>query len=400
MGVLYFGTDISLPSVLWMRRMLAGLGDDVARLVTEVEPGAEYRKRYPVTVLGETRGPILHRALRRLGLVERVPPPASAEHALETALQAPEVTVSLIHYLTAAVRYGAILRRVDKPIFVHCHGWDVTWDLHDHEPPYPREHPRSYPEEVRALPSRVSFIANSETTARRLQAIGIGDDRIKIKYLGVPVPAAEPTPHRPGEVEILYLGRLVDCKGPDLVIRAFDLACDQGLDGRLVIAGDGPLYAECSRLREASSHAERISLPGAVDGDTGEELRRRAAIFTAHNQLGPRSLQEEAFGVAIVEAMAAGLPVVSGRNGSLPELVDDGVHGLLVEPGDVEAHAEAFLRLAADPELRTRMGRAGWRRAGERFTLEREMAALRRILGLGAVDGDELAAAVSGRSPG
>ncbi|MCH8923254.1 MAG: glycosyltransferase, partial [Planctomycetes bacterium] len=71
---------------------------------------------------------------------------------------------------------------------------------------------------------------------------------------------------------------------------------------------------------------------------TGERLRAEADIFTAHNCTGPITRQEEAFGVSIVEAMAAGLPVVSGRSGSLPEIVEDRVDGILVEPGDREAH--------------------------------------------------------------
>ena len=187
-----------------------------------------------------------------------------------------------------------------------------------------------------------------------------------------------------GPLEILYLGRLIDCKGPDLVIQAFERAVDRGLDGHLHMAGDGPLWEVCKALRDASPHRDRIKLHGAVDAQKGEALRRRAHLFTAHNQLGPDSHQEEAFGVSIVEAMGVGLPVISGRNGSLPELVEDGEQGLLVEPGNVDAHAEAFLRLGADADLRRRMGESGWRRVRERYTFESEMKILRGLLGLTA----------------
>src|SRR5690606_33177261 len=122
------------------------------------------------------------------------------------------------------------------------------------------------------------------------------------------------------EVQILYLGRLVDCKGPDLTIQAFSLACEQGLRGKLTIAGDGPLLAECEQLRAVSPFAHCIQLLGSVDEPTAERLRTEADIFTAHNRKGPYTNQEEAFGVSFVEAMAAALPIVSGANGSLPEL--------------------------------------------------------------------------------
>ena len=116
-----------------------------------------------------------------------------------------------------------------------------------------------------------------------------------------------------------------------------------------------------------------------VEADRGEQLRQEADLFTAHNQLGPASGQEEAFGVSIIEAMAAGLPVVSGRSGSLEEVIGDEA-GILVEPGDVAAHGRALVRLASSPQLRQTMGAAGWRRCRERFTIERESTQLRQIL--------------------
>lgn len=389
MGVLYFGIDISLPSVLWMRRMLEGLGDDVAALLCEYPPLDEQVERWNLTRIVD--GPmefLAWRALRRLGVVERPPATRHARHTVRRLAEDPEVSVILMHYMTLAVKYAKVWATVDKPTFVHCHGYDVTWDLRNAEPPHPREHPEDYVDRVRALPKHLQFIANSHATAARLREVGIEDERIHVKYLGVPMPDGAPEP-RPstGELEILYLGRLIDCKGPDLVIQAFERARDRGLDARLTVAGDGPLWADCHALWQASPHRDAIELLGAVDGHRGATLRRRAHLFTAHNRLGPVSRQEEAFGVSIIEAMAEGIPIVSGRSGSLPEIVDDGVHGILVEPGDIDAHANAFLKLADDPDLRTRMGQAGLERARERFTIEGEMRALRQLLGLPPSDG-------------
>lgn len=386
MGVLYFGIDIHLPSVLWMRRMLEGLGDAAKTLAVEYPLTAEYAHyatRYNYLPLDDGSRSLSRRLGRRLLRRRHLPMPRRTLKRLERAVAAPEISVVLVHYANLAARYVKVWERVEKPVFVHCHGYDVTWDLRVQGNPHQLEHPPGYVERVRALPENVHFIANSRTTARRLLEIGIAEGRVQVKYLGVPMTAAPPR-ERPveGEVVILYLGRLIDCKGPDLVIQAFEQAVAAGLDGRLLIAGDGPLWTLCNTLRENSPCRERIELLGAVDAKTGEELRNRAHLFTAHNRLGPESRQEEAFGVSIVEAMAAGIPVVSGRNGSLPEVVEDGEQGILVEPGDVEAHADAFLRLAEDSDLRRRMGESGWRRAREHFTLEQEMENLRRILGI------------------
>jgi len=292
------------------------------------------------------------------------------------------VTSVLVHFLTIAVSYSEAWASCDKPVFVHCHGYDVTWDLrrYNGKP----SHSPDYVERVLALPGNVRFIANSVKTKERLHQIGIAEDRIHVKYYGVPVRERPRSHGDKEECTILYVGRLVDFKGPDLVIRAFELACRRGLSGRLIIVGDGPLRATCQSLRARSPYRDRIDMLGARDAGTVEKLLSQADIFTAHNCRGAITNQEEAFGVSVAEAMGAGLPVVSGSSGSLPELIHSGMEGILVEPGDVEAHAEALLRLAASHEMRNRMGMNGWSRARSTFNIEREIENLRSILSLRA----------------
>jgi len=267
-------------------------------------------------------------------------------------------------------------------LYVHCHGYDTTWEMRRADAPSSCVHPAGHRDAVRRLAQRAILVANSHTAAQRLLDIGIPQERVLVKPYGVPVPA-EPPRGRPDVdgLAILYLGRLVDFKGPDLMIYAFEKACERGLKGHLTIAGDGPLRAMCELLRSRSKFRDRITLLGIVDAATGESLRASADVFTAHNCLGPVSGQEEAFGVSIVEAMSAGLPVVTGRSGGPTENIADGEDGLLVEPGDVEAHAEAFLRLEADRDLRERIGQAAWRKAKE-FSCDRERTRLREILGI------------------
>jgi glycosyltransferase involved in cell wall biosynthesis len=386
MSVLFFASDIMLPSVLWMRRMLLGLGRDVAILVTEAEPTLP-SKGWDTVVLRQGPSAIGWKLARRLGLTASTRCSGRAIRGLLRALEDPRVEVALVHYLTSAVQYDRAWHRTSKTIYVHCHGYDVTWDLRSADDPSRHEHQRDYQERARCLPANVRFIANSRKTAERLRQIGLPEERISVKYLGVDVPRQcpihGPTSQDDGMV-VLYLGRLVDFKGPDLVIRAFDRACSLGLRGRLRIAGAGPMEQACRDISERSQFKERIELLGAVDAETGVRLRQEAHVFTAHNQTGPQTGQEEAFGVSLVEAMACALPVVTGRNGSTPELIEDGVEGCLVTPGDVEEHARALLRLGADPSLRQRMGMAGWKRARDQFSIERELVQLRGILGLTA----------------
>ena len=174
----------------------------------------------------------------------------------------------------------------------------------------------------------------------------------------------------------------MDFKGPDIVIRAFEKACSMGFDGELIMAGDGPLRVTCELLIAHSPFKKRIRLLGAVNSDKGRKLMEEADIFTAHNCIGPLSGQEEAFGVTTIEAMAAGVPVINAKSGSIPELIEDGVSGILVQPSDIDGHAKAFMRLQSDTKLRLAIASNAWERVQSNFTREQESRNLRSILGL------------------
>lgn len=383
MGVLFIMPNWSAYSELWIQRMLEALEPQLAAVGALAPTERTWRGKIPSLALGAPAPSIWRRACHRAGLRGLVQQTFDASRVLQEAAESPAVTVVLAHYLDFAVRFQDVWDRTEKPLFVHCHGYDVTWDLREFHDPEQAVFPPDYVNRVRRLASRAWLIANSKSTKQRLLDLGIPPDRILVKYLGVPVPDSPPPhPDHTRGLEVLFLGRLIDFKGPDVVIRAFERACEQGLDARLTLAGDGPLRPECERLIRRSVFSKKMRLLGQVDAARGDELRRGADIFTAHSCRGPRTQQEEAFGVAFVEAMASGLPVVSGRNGSLLETVVHGETGILVEPGDVAAHAQALLTLSVEPDLRRRMGEAGWRRAKVMFSLERERVALMEILGL------------------
>ena len=107
---------------------------------------------------------------------------------LRNHMRSPSVRIVLVHFLTVAVEYLELWAGTAKPVFICCHGVDVTWNLRrihaSIEPAYSQE----YFNKIRELPDRVRFIANSETTKSRLEEIGIQKDRIHVKYNGVEVP--------------------------------------------------------------------------------------------------------------------------------------------------------------------------------------------------------------------
>jgi glycosyltransferase involved in cell wall biosynthesis len=230
------------------------------------------------------------------------------------------------------------------------------------------------------MSDKATFIANSDFIREMVMGYGIPAERIVTKYLGAPVPSHARIEPAEGPLTILSVGRLVDFKAPHLTIEAFFKASKAGLDARLKIAGDGPLRAKCEQLILQSEFGDRVELLGAVESSVVEELLENAAIYTQHNVCGDTSGQYEAFGVSVIEAMAFGVPIVGTASGGVAETVVNGVTGVLVRPGDTDAHAEALLELGRNRDERERFGLAGRKRVMEKFTLAHEASALRTIL--------------------
>jgi glycosyltransferase involved in cell wall biosynthesis len=289
-----------------------------------------------------------------------------------------DASLVLVHFMTTAVSFSDVWARLDIPVVIHCHGYDVSWDLRfpDGEKP---AHDEEYVSRVRALPDNAWFIANSSYTRSRLLEIGVDPGRIFNKRFGVPL-APAPRLHREEDSpELLYLGRLVDCKGPLETIQAFHQCSRSHHNATLRIAGDGPLLGEVRELLAWLGLDRCTEQLGAVDASRARMLRNSATIFTAHNRKGPNTLQEEAFGVSLLEAMASGLPVVTGRSGGIPDFIESGENGLLFDPGDIDGHAAILDELLASPKKRQAIGRAAWETVRDRFKPEHELADLQAI---------------------
>ena len=130
---------------------------------------------------------------------------------------------------------------------------------------------------------------------------------------------------------------------------------------RATVVGDGP------QREDVADEIRRLGAEGTVD--LAGERDDVADVLAAADVFVLPTLSE-GLPMSVLEAMAAGLPVVAAAVGGVPELVDDGETGLLVPPGRPDALAAALGRLAADPALRRRLGAAGRRRAEAHFDIE------------------------------
>jgi len=133
---------------------------------------------------------------------------------------------------------------------------------------------------------------------------------------------------------------------------------------KIVIAGDGSAMAEARRELDDPRLASVVELLGWIDSDAKVERLRRAHLLVLPSYM-------EGMPNAIIEAMAAGLPVVATDVGAVVDVVSDGVNGLMIPPRNADRLVNALRELFLDAHLRERMGRAGWHIAKDRFNAER-----------------------------
>jgi glycosyltransferase involved in cell wall biosynthesis len=241
---------------------------------------------------------------------------------------APLLVVSMIRAVRRATRDGRL---------VHAHWLAAGAICALARRPFVRRFPRLVGAIVRRARVVICVSAALGEAARRC-----GARDVHVIPNGVRIPAEVEPEAEPAE--ILFAGRLSPEKGIEELVEA-----TRGMN--LVVAGDGP-------LRDRVTGAL-----GFVPHDELERLYDRAAIVVLPSY-------REGLPLCVIEAMAHGRPVVATKVGGIPELVEDGVTGFLVEPGDAAALRCALQRLLDDPMLRRRMGREGRRRILGRCSLE------------------------------
>lgn len=213
----------------------------------------------------------------------------------------------------------------------------------------------------------------------RVIHVGIEPERYGAGGRREPGAGGEPGGADPEPPLLLAVGSLKPYKGFPVLLDACARLRSAGISFRCVIAGGGPLREALEERIARHGLEEHVSLLGPVPQRRVPRLLSRASAFVLPSVVQPDG-QTEGIPVALMEAMAAGLPVVTSRLSGIPELVEDGVHGRLTEPGDPDALARAVADLLEGPDRAEEMGRAGRERVRREFALEPCTAALLEAL--------------------
>jgi glycosyltransferase involved in cell wall biosynthesis len=268
---------------------------------------------------------------------------------------------------TGADLVGACARR-GIPLVTVFHGFDAT------DGSVLKERETGY---ARLFASGNPIVAVSRDLKERLQRIGAQE----VHVIPCGVDAARFAPATPSENPPIFMaiGRFVEKKAPHLTIVAFNRVAAVVPDARLVMVGDGPLLGACQQLVRSLGLQNSVAFLGPRSHRHMPGLLRGARAFVQHSMTAS-SGDSEGTPVSLLEAGAAGLPLVATRHGGIPDVVIDGETGFLVDEGDLDAMAEAMIRLSNEPKVADRLGSNARQRVIERFALDDTIGSLWEIV--------------------
>jgi colanic acid/amylovoran biosynthesis glycosyltransferase len=215
-----------------------------------------------------------------------------------------------------------------------------------------------------------AFLVEGPNLGRTLEALGCPPEKIHVVHLGIDlarIPFAVRRPDAAGGVEILVSSSLRPKKGVPAAARAFAAVARRFPHARLRILGDGPERPAVEAVVRQAHLSERVTLAGYVGYDEHLAALARAQLFLAASRTAPDGDTEGGAPVALIEAQAAGLPVISTHHADIPEVVEDGASGLLSPEYDDDALAANLEWMLTHPERWDALGRAGRARMEREF---------------------------------
>ncbi|MDJ0762723.1 MAG: glycosyltransferase [Myxococcota bacterium] len=223
------------------------------------------------------------------------------------------------------------------------------------------------------------FLAVSDHLAQKLVSLGAPKQKVHVFYRGVTTPSAVPTRGTPskGGPTVLMVGRFVEKKGFEYGVAAFARAIAHGRQARLKVIGSGKQDQRYDALARQLGVRDAVSFLGEMTQKEVFDEMRRAHILVVPSVTSSCG-DVEGIPNVLKEGNAHGLPAIVTRHGGLPEVVEDGNTGFVVEERDIEALAEKLSRLIENHELRCAMGAAAWQKMRWEFDFQQRNQVLER----------------------
>jgi glycosyltransferase involved in cell wall biosynthesis len=260
--------------------------------------------------------------------------------------------------------------KMNVPLIAHFHGYDA------YRQKTLQTFGRRYPELFEIADA---IVAVSRDMQAQLIKLGAPADKVHYNSCGVEpsvFKGANPLNNPPTFVAV---GRFVDKKAPHLTLLAFQATLEKYPEARLVMIGDGPLWEACRQMTMSLGLSSAVELQGVRSQAEVATVMQQARAFVQHS-ITTHDGDSEGTPVAVLEAGASGLPVVSTRHAGIKDAVIHQKTGLLVEEGDIHTMAEHMIRLAKDPQLAASLGKAGREWVSSEYSMDKSINRLWSII--------------------
>lgn len=285
------------------------------------------------------------------------------------SLKKNKIDVIYAEYGTTGAEVIGICKEANVPLIVNFHGADssVKSILSDYKYKYSE-----------LFDFAKAIIVVSVDMKNRLMGIGCPEN--KITYI-----ANAPSNHffeiQPTyqEDSFVTIGRFVDKKAPYYTILAFKKVLEQFPIAKLYMIGQGPLFEVCHNIIAQDKLKDSIIMKGVQSHSDIAELYTRVKGFVQHS-ITSLSGDVEGMPVAVLEASAAALPVISTRHAGIPDVIIENETGFLVDEHDVESMAAYMIKILEEEGLAQKMGKAGRKNIKENFNLDMHITAINGVI--------------------
>lgn len=293
----------------------------------------------------------------------------STEDNLRDSLRQQKVEFVLAEYGTSGVEVLSVCQQLGLPLIVHFHGYDA----------YRNDILNSYGKRYSELFLGASAVIGvSKDMCQQLQFLGCPREKTHYLPYGIATEIFQAKQNSSSKT-VVACGRFVAKKAPQLTILAFKKTVELHRDAKLIMIGDGELLEECKDLVQDLNLASFVTFSGVLDACEIAKIYQDALVFVQHS-VRTSDNDSEGTPLSILEASAAGLPVVSTRHAGIVDVVEEEVTGFLVNEGDVNAMSEKMCVLLDNPNLAFEMGQNASKKMHTAFTMSKYLESLSGII--------------------
>jgi len=290
--------------------------------------------------------------------------------ALVNYLKREKIDVIFAEYGTVGAMVTQACKMAGVPLVVNFHGADI----------YQQDSYAEYKDYYRAMFAYASaIVAVSKDMMERLAQAGAPREKLHWNPCGVDTGKFAPVNVAISNPWFLSVGRFVEKKSPQSVVRAFQLITRSVPDAKLWMVGAGPLFNKTKALIEDLDLADKITLTGPLSPDKIIDLFRQTRCFVQHSVTAPDG-DREGTPVTILEAGASGIPIVSTQHAGIKQAVIDKKTGYLVPEHDIEGMAAYMVKIAQDAGLAAQLGKAGRTHIEDIYAIQKRIAVLDDII--------------------